>query len=171
MISTRIALIMAVAAFAAGGFVMSPIPQAIAAVIATDVQCTGCIGTGDVAGNAITAAKIKDNEVKAAEIATDAVGASELKGVTKLIFAHCELTTGEATFVYTPGDFDGIDCSITGVDSSDTVVATLDKSSHCFHVEGAVAETDNVQVTVRNGCSTAQTIGLGSFIGIIVFDK
>jgi hypothetical protein len=31
------------------------------------------VGTSDIAGNAVTAAKIKDDEVKAAEIATDAV--------------------------------------------------------------------------------------------------
>ncbi len=60
MISTKIASIIAIAAFAAGSLFSPPVQQAIAAVIATDVQCTGCVGTSDVAGNAITAAKIKD---------------------------------------------------------------------------------------------------------------
>ena len=69
--------------------------QAIAAVIATDVQCAGCVGTSDLAGNAVTAAKIKDNEVKAAEIATDAVGAAELQGVTKLLFGQCVPTNAQ----------------------------------------------------------------------------
>src|SRR4026209_2465491 len=73
MISVKIASIIAVAAFAVGGFILSPVPQAIAAVIATDVQCTGCVGTTDIAGNGVTAAKIKDGEVKTAEIGTGAV--------------------------------------------------------------------------------------------------
>jgi len=73
------ASIIAVAAFAAGGFVMSPVPQAIAAVIATDVQCTGCIGTADLAGNAVTSAKIKDGEIKTDDIAASAVGSLRIK--------------------------------------------------------------------------------------------
>src|SRR6185503_5972321 len=108
MISLKYALIMAVGAFAAGSFFASPLPQAIAAVIATDVQCTGCVGTPDLAGSAVTnaklangavnSAKIADNSITAAdiganavgvsEIATDAVGAAELQGVTKLLFGE-----------------------------------------------------------------------------------
>src|ERR1044071_5116857 len=89
MISIKIVSIIAIGAFAAGSLFAPPVQQAIAAVIATDVQCTGCVGTSDVAGNAITATKIKDGEVKAAEIATDAVGGAELQGVTKLLFGVC----------------------------------------------------------------------------------
>lgn len=74
MISVRIATIIALGAFAAGGFVMSPVPQAIAAVIATDVQCTGCVGTADLGGNAVTSAKLKDGEVKTEDIAASAIG-------------------------------------------------------------------------------------------------
>src|SRR5574338_587180 len=96
MISTKLASIIAIAAFAGGSLFAPPVQQAIAAVIATDVQCTGCVGSSDLAGNAVTAAKIKDGEVKAAEIAAnavgsseiaaDAVGANEIQGVTKLMF-------------------------------------------------------------------------------------
>ena len=67
MISPKIFGIGIVAALVAGSFLAPPVQQAIAVVIATDVQCTGCVGTPDVAGNAITAVKIKDSEVKAAE--------------------------------------------------------------------------------------------------------
>src|SRR5574338_302778 len=103
MTSVKIASILAVAAFAAGSFLASPVQQAIAAVIATDVQCTGCIGTSDVAGSTVTSAKIKDGEVKAADIATDAVGAAEIQGVTKLLFGQCAPTSSEATTPVTAG--------------------------------------------------------------------
>src|ERR1051325_4266478 len=123
MISLKMGLAMA-AMFAAGSFLAPPVQQAIAAVIATDVQCTGCVGTSDVAGNAITAAKIKDGEVKAAEIATDAVGAAEPQGVTKLLFGQCVLTSAESSISIDPGTFLGINCTISGVALGDTAVAT-----------------------------------------------
>src|ERR1051325_7178516 len=124
MISVKIASIMAIAAFVAGSLFAPPVQQAIAAVIATDVQCTGCVGTSDVAGSAITAAKIKDGEVKAAEIATDAVGAAEIQGVTKLMFGRCVLTSAESSISIDPGTFLGINCTISGVALGDTAVAT-----------------------------------------------
>ena len=59
MISVKYASIFVVAAFAAGSIFAPPVQQAIAAVIATDVQCTGCVGTTDLAGNGVTSAKSK----------------------------------------------------------------------------------------------------------------
>ena len=53
---------MAIATFAASSLSAPPVQQAIAAVIATDVQCTGYVGTSDLADNAITEAKMKDGE-------------------------------------------------------------------------------------------------------------
>ena len=181
MVSIRLATIIAIAAFASGGFIMSPVPQAIAAVIATDVQCTGCVGTPDLAGNAVTAAKIKDGEVKAAEIATnavgaseiatDAVGGSELIGVTKLLFGRCVPTSDQRTTVMDSNDFEDVNCTISGVDSDDSVVANLNLSVPCFYTSDAVAETNNVQVVIVNGCSTPQAPGLLSSIAVIVYDK
>jgi hypothetical protein len=78
MISPKIFGIGIVAAFVAGTFLAPPVQQAIAAVIATDVQCTGCVGTADIGGNAITAAKIKDSEVKTADIAGGAVNSAKI---------------------------------------------------------------------------------------------
>lgn len=132
MISVKYALIMAVGAFAAGSFFTSPVPQAIASTIANDVVCTGCVGTSDLAGNAVTAAKIKDSEVKAAEIAasavgsseiaTDAVRADELAGVSKLVFTSCTVDMfngipATATIYY--------NCSVPAAATGDIVVATI----------------------------------------------
>lgn len=175
MISVKYAVIMALGAFAAGSFFASPLPEAIAAVIATDVQCTGCVGTSDLAGNAVTAAKIKDSEVKAAEIATDAVGGSELVGVTKLLFGQCVLTNAEYTNVQIPGGEVSVQCAISGVDSDDSAVATLNKSSSCFKVSRAVPASGLVFVLLRNDCSSNSSVGAGGTdggkIAVIVYDK
>ena len=160
-----------VAAFAAGSFFAPPVQQAIAAVIATDVQCTGCVGTSDLAGNAVTAPKIKDGEVKAAEIAPDAVGGSELIGVTKLLFGRCVPTSDQRTTVMDPNDFEDVNCTISGVDSDDSAVATINASVPCFYIGDTTAETNNVQVVIVNGCGTSQAPGSSSSIAVIVYDK
>ena len=171
MVSLKIASVLAIAAFAAGSLFAPPVQQAIAAVIATDVQCTGCVGSSDVAGNAITAAKIKDGEVKAAEIATDAVGASELQGVTKLLFAQCVLTSGENSQSVPPTNILIVPCTISGVDATDYVLATLKTGSNCFGVARAYPnDSGTVYVHLRNECSTDFSVGAGT-IAIIVYDK
>ena len=176
MINVKIALIVAVAAFAAGSLFAPPVQQAIAAVIATDVQCTGCVGTSDVAGNAITAAKIKDGEVKAAEIGTDAVTADEIKGVNKLLFGQCSTSdvVGQKAL---DGGFIVARCSISGADSDDSVIATLNGGSgndFCFGVNRAYVESANVvAVYLTDHCETTDPITYGSNnpLSIMVYDK
>src|SRR6185503_7991815 len=73
MISVNIASIVAAAAFAAGSLFAPPVQEAIAAIIATDVQCTGCVGTSDLSGNAVTSAKIAAGGVANSDIAANAV--------------------------------------------------------------------------------------------------
>ena len=81
MISVKTSLFL-LATFIAGAFVASPVPQAIAAIIATDVQCTGCVGTADMAGNAVTSLKIKDGEVKSADLASNVVTSAKIASNT-----------------------------------------------------------------------------------------
>ncbi len=170
MISAKLASIIATVAFAAGSLFAPPVQQAIAAVIATDVQCTGCVGTSDVAGNAITAAKIKDGEVKAAEIATDAVGAAELQGVSKLLFGKCKLSSTEETTSVIAGALLSVNCTINGADGSDSAVASLGVSNLCFDASQTSVSTNQVKVFLRNNCGGTQTVG-PALIGIVVFDK
>ena len=162
---------MAFAAFAAGSFLAPPVQQAIAAVIATDVQCAGCVGTSDVAGNAITAAKIKDNEVKAAEIATDAVGAAELQGVTKLMFAKCALTSHEAGGSVPAGSGIVVNCTINGVVADDQVIATGNYMNSCIIAAEAEAGTGKVALVLHNTCSSTQAPGTNSFVSLVVYHK
>ena len=171
MISLKIGAIIIGAAFVAGAFVMSsPVPQAIAAVIATDVQCTGCVGTADVGGNAITAAKIKDGEVKAAEIATDAVGAAEITGVSKLIFAQCRADSEEGTKVVGAGEQTTVSCSISGVDFDDSAIVSMNTGVVCFDIMKAVVSTSGVLIHLENECPTSASLAQADF-GIVVYDK
>jgi hypothetical protein len=171
MITTSKWLGLLAAAIVAGVFFTSPVPQAIAAVIASDVVCTGCVGTSDLAGNAVTAAKIKDGEVKAAEIAADAVGASELQGVSKILFGKCPLTSTQANAPVTPGGTQPLTCNIQGVDGNDAVVAILNGGSSCFDVSQAFPSTNAVNVYVRNECDVTISVGSSNGVSVIVFDK
>jgi len=171
MISAKYASIIAVAAIVAGSFIALPDLRAYAAntVFSTDIV-DGEIKTADLAGNAVTASKIKDGEVKAAEIAPDSVGGSELIGVTKLLFGQCVLTSSEGSAILDPGEVRAIDCTISGVDSDDSAVATMNAGSLCFAVERANTGSGEVTVYLRNNCSNNNSIGPGK-IGIVVFDK
>jgi hypothetical protein len=181
MISVRVASIIAIAAFATGSFFAPPVQQAIAAVIATDVQCTGCVGTSDLAGNGVTAAKIKDSEVKAAEIATgavgaseiatDAVGAAELQGVTKLLFGECIFTAEEVEMTRTAGSSYQKFCNINGVDYDDSAMATLNNSNPCLEIQRAVIGIDIVYVQFKNDCPSDEALGNGAKIAVMVYDK
>jgi hypothetical protein len=168
MISVKIASIIAIVTFAAGAFSASPVPQAIAAIIATDVQCNGCIGTSDLAGNAVTAAKIKDGEVKAAEIATDAVGASEIKGVSKLMFNEC---TQSYSGVINPGQEAIIYCTVTGVTTGDSIAATRsDGINGCFAITNAwVFSTNTVQLRLNNICIGSASPGPTVTVSIVAY--
>jgi hypothetical protein len=175
MISLKIGGIIAVA-FIVGAFVASPVQKAIAAVIATDVQCAGCVGTSDLAGNGVTAAKIKDGEVRAAEIATNAVGsselaansvgASELVGVTKLIFAECNmpansnLASGAQIFKL---------CSVEGVNFGDNVVVSQNHH-YCLAVTQSFPQPDAVGVSLTNVCNFVVGTSVGN-VSIVVYNK
>lgn len=164
------------AALMAGAFLASPELRAYASTIANDVICTGCVGTTDLANNAVTAAKIKDGEVKAAEIATDAVGAAELQGVTKLQFGECVLTDAEKTKVVPAASTLLKTCNIAGVDDDDLAIATLNISfggiSSCFPMVYVVTESGHVNVIFKNTCPFEAAIGSAAGpIGILVYDK
>ena len=177
MISTKIAAVIAIAAFAAGSILSPPVQEAIAAVIATDVQCTGCVGANDLATSAVTTTKLASNSVNggkitdgtisAADLGPDSVGASELKGVGKIIFAECIYTNANPT---SPAFSNLARCSVPGADSDDSVVATLDSGSLCFVIAQADPTTDGVEIFVKNDCSFGSAPGTMAF-GIMVFDK
>lgn len=179
---------MLAAMFMAGAFLASPDLRAYASTIANDVICTGCVGTSDIAGNAITSAKIKDGEVKtadiangaansakivdnsitAADLAPDSVGGSELQGVTKLLFGECVFNSAVGLG---PGTLITFTCAISGVDGDDFAVATLRAGNGCYEVAKATPfDGGSVLVSLRNECPTTQTTGAGT-IAVIVYDK
>ena len=191
----KYAVFIAVAAFLTGSFLASPELRAYASTIANDVICTGCVGTADLAGNAVTSAKIKDgevktedialsaigsarikdNDVKAQDIATDAVGAAELQGVTKLIFAQC----GTSSVVGQKALEGGLiiaRCTVNGADTDDSVLASMGGgfTDFCFDTGRAYVESSNtVAVWLRDHCETPDpiTYNTNNPLAIIVYDK
>lgn len=173
------------AAFLAGSFVASPELRAYASTVANDVICTGCVGTADLASNAVTTAKIKDgdiqtldiapsaigsarikdNDVKEQDLAPDSVGASEVIGVTKLIFADCTIPTSLSV---PDRGTRNVNCVVPGFVPGDRVVATEGGMFFCFDIRYAGAgSAGNVTVVIRNECDGTQN--LSGSIGLIVF--
>jgi hypothetical protein len=176
MINTKMGAFL-LAAFVAGAFVASPELMAYAAntVFSTDIK-DGEVKTADLANNAVTSAKIKDgevktddiapgavgslrikdNDVKAQDIAPDAVGASELQGVSKLIFAECNRAVNTAV---TTGIF--VTCPVPGAAPGDNVLVTQKSPNSCFVANVAYGSglKDNVTFIVRNICGGSQNLG------------
>ena len=150
-------------AFVAGSFVASPELRAYAA---------NTIGSSDIINETILSEDIKNSQIKAADIATDAVGAAELQGVTKLLFGECTATISSPTPAHATVTES---CNINGVDSDDRAIATLNSASagaaaNCFEVSLATPTTNQVGLRLSNDCTSEVTLG-NAKIGIIVYDK
>jgi hypothetical protein len=60
--------------------VLAPEQLAEATAAATDLVCSGCVGTSDIAGNAITSAKIATDAVTTADIGSGQVTSPDIAG-------------------------------------------------------------------------------------------
>src|SRR5207247_10917583 len=138
MISLKVGGII-VAAIIAGAFVASPELRAYAAntVYSTDIV-DGQVKNPDLAGNAVTyskiapasidGSKIVDQSIASVDIGPDAVGASELKGVSRLIFGGpCTIT-----FLAKSGGLGSLDCRAPGAKIGEYVVRTILSNSVCW---------------------------------------
>ena len=149
-------------AFVAGSFVASPELRAYAA---------NTIGSSDIIDESIQSVDIKNGQVKASDIATDAVTAAEIKGVTKLDFAKCLLTSTEADVVMPPGAGLKVNCNISGLSGNDQVIATFAGVGTCLPVSGITMHSGSVDVFIRNVCPVNVNPGANSFISLMVYHK
>lgn len=150
------------AALIAGAFIASPELRAYA--LAT-------IGSDDIINESILSEDIKNGQVKASDIATDAVGGSELIGVTKLLFGQCKSDSVKGTLDVPPDSEIGIRCDIAGVDDDDSAIASLNGGGNCFEVQQVVPQANKVNVVINNECQSTARLGVGVAFSIIVFDR
>lgn len=132
----------------------------------------GEVKTDDIAPSAVGSLRIKDNDVKAQDIAPDAVGASELQGVTKLIYTECTVTLSSPI---PAGGIVSFGCTVSGADIDDTVIATFNRASggtsayDCFALTAANPQPFGVTLILRNVCSVPVTLGTWT-TAVIVYD-
>jgi hypothetical protein len=140
----------------------------------------GEVKTDDIAPSAIGSLRIKDNDVKAQDIATsavgadeigsDAVGASELQGVDKLIFADCNVPA-QTAIKAGPGASTRHSCPVAGADPDDEVIATK-SNFDCFVLQSAdiTGTSGTVELVFTNTCPFSASRGAGH-VSIIVYDE
>src|SRR5215212_1000866 len=58
--------------------ILAPQQLAEATTAATDLVCSGCVGTTDIANSAVTSAKIGSSQVANSDLATDSVTSSKI---------------------------------------------------------------------------------------------
>lgn len=167
MISTKIASIIAVAAFVAGSFVASPELRAYAAAT---------IGSADIIDESIQSVDIKNGQVKSVDIATSGVRASDIAKDVVTDY-HIE---GDERCIVNGFDFK-IDAGNTfehtcqtvfsgGLGDGSFVLATLNDpiDANCFTVMGAEGRDEDVIVHFKNLCDTAQPFD-GAQVSLVVF--
>lgn len=178
MISMKNACVLAAMSLFAGAFIASAELRAFAAdtvgsldifdesILSVDIK-NGEVKGPDLAGNSVTSGKIKDGEVKAADIGQDAVGGSELVGVTRLIFADCDFTDNA---LHEPEKWYFAECPVPGAVLGDEVVVSRTTKENCYDINGAYTENGVVHIKGRNDCASAAALGHTIF-SIIVFKK
>jgi hypothetical protein len=175
MINTKMGVFL-LAGFIAGAFVASAELRAFAAntvgsadIINNSIQSVdikdGQVTTNDIAPSAIGSLRIKDNDVKAQDIAPDAVGASELQGVTKLIFAECLASYAGLS----EGGGAIFDCSVPGAAAGDKAIALTNTGIACNSITQAFVMDDKVRLLFRNHCTGGTASSIGD-VSIIVYD-
>jgi hypothetical protein len=184
MISLKIGGII-VAAFVAGSFVASPELRAYAAntVFSTDIK-DGEVKTPDLANNAVTSVKIKDgdiktddiapsaigslrikdNDVKSQDLAADSVGASEVIGVTKLVFTACSISDPMGS---QPGSGIRTLCPVTGMTMADRAIVTKEFGNPCYSLTGSEPRDGAVFIFLKNICTQTEAPGIETFSVIV----
>jgi hypothetical protein len=150
-------------AFVAGSFIASPELRAYAA---------NTIGSSDIINESILSEDIKNSQIKASDIAPDAVGGSELQGVSKILFGVCG-TSELGVQGWGAGAVATVTCTINGADTDDSVIAMLDGHSNtCYGTRQAwVASSNTVKVNIGSDCSTLFIFNTASTLAVIVYDK
>src|SRR5919109_52496 len=78
--------------------ILAPEQLAEATVTASDVVCSGCVGTTDIADSAVTGAKIGSGQVANSDIATSAVTSSKISdtsGVRSVDIVNGQVTSAD----------------------------------------------------------------------------
>ena len=183
MINVKYALVV-VAAFVAGSFLTPPVQQAIAAVIATDVQCTGCVGNADIASSAVTGSKIGTNAVTTAKLNGGSVTNAKLgdSAVTtsKILDGAIAYADVNKAFIAV-GHRDDCNCGGTGwdpdglhnyayiYDSNIKSTSTVVVSFGSTFANGRVCNADAFSGHVIVSCTT--NIGNGQGVNYAVFNN
>lgn len=186
MISTKSVFIMAVVgSFVAGSFVASPELHTCAAanwtsediadetIQSVDIKnaevktadiAAGSVTRGKLANGAVDSAKISDGTITELDLAADSVGASEMTGVSKLVFTEC---TNSHSGNIAPGENIIFGCTVPESFPGDRALATISTGenfhSTCFAITRTFVANQAVSLALRNVCTTNAAPGTMEF--------
>jgi hypothetical protein len=136
-------------------FTISLITAAVSVFLVPE-QVQALINTNQISDGAITTPKIADHSVTA----------SKISGVTKLIFATCQINFGSVN-----PHADGLaDCSVPGTATGDNVVATPNGMNDAYAFFEAISLDGKVRFLVHNNSDTITPPELTPW-SLIVFHK
>jgi hypothetical protein len=181
-------LVAAVAAFVSVGYIMAlailaPEQLAEATTAATDLVCSGCVGTSDIADNAITSAKIGSGQVAVTDIATDAVTSTKIKNQQ---VATNDLATGAVTThkisdtsgVYSVDIVNGqvatadiLDGGVLTEDIADLTITSEDLADDAVQLDVNIVSGEQIQISPGSSGYSVASCGVTPAGGGYLFDE
>jgi len=113
---------------------------------------------------------ICDGCIDSTDIEDDTISAADIAGVSKLVFTTCVPPLG-SDGAWGVGESKSFFCTISGLDTTDRIIATFDNLSNGLFLESAVVSTpNNLKITVTNGFSSTVNPLFGDpTLNILVF--
>ena len=116
----------------------APQQLAEATAAATDLVCSGCVGTTDIANNAVTSGKIGSGQVGNGDIATDAVTTTKIKGgeVKNSDLATSAVTSSKISDTAGVQSVDIVNGQVTSADIGDVTITSADIANDVIKPNG-----------------------------------
>jgi hypothetical protein len=152
--------------FATIGFIITLIAVMVIAFLIPE-QVRALISTNQISDGAITTPKIADSSVTTPKLTDHSVTAAKLAGVSKIIFATCDINFGPIT-----PHADGLaDCSVPGTATGDNVVASPNNGLFdTMSFYAGITLDGKVRFLVRNNADVSLPATPTSW-SVIVFHK
>lgn len=144
----------------AAAVIVSAVPEEVQALIPTTT-------TNQISDGAITTTKLANSAVTTPKLADHSVISTKMAGVTKLIFASCDINFGSIN-----PHADGLaDCAVPGIVAGDNVVATPNNGLFdAMSFYAAITLDGKVRFLVRNNVDV-KLLPISTTWSVIVFHK
>jgi hypothetical protein len=142
--------------------ILAPEQLAEAAVTATDVICTGCVGTTDIADGGITSTDLADNAVTSAKIGSGQVANSDIR-TNAVTTTKISDTNGVQSVDIVDGQVGSADIADGGITSTDIASGAIKPNVHMVRSSTPTTIAAGSSGTATVDCPSGEILTGGGF--------